>query len=114
MFWGDAVICATYLRNRSPYHVIEDKTPHEMCFGYLPSVRNIMVFVSTYYALIPKEQRNKLGARSRRFIFLGYSKTSRAYCLYDEVNKKFVVSKDVIFLETLIKMISLLKDNLIV
>ena len=25
MFWGDAVVCAKYLRNRIPYHVIEDK-----------------------------------------------------------------------------------------
>ena len=31
---------------------------------------------------------------------MGYSNTFKAYCLYDEVNKKFVVSRDVIFLET--------------
>ena len=30
---------------------------------------------------------------------MGYSNTSKAYHLYDEVNKKFVVSRDVIFLE---------------
>ena len=55
---------------------------------------------STCYALIPKVHRNKFGARSRKCIFLGYSNTSKAYCLYDEVNKKFVVSRDVIFLES--------------
>ena len=44
--------------------------------------------------------RNKLGAISRKCIFLGYSNTSKAYCLYDEFNKKFVVSRDVIFLES--------------
>ena len=31
---------------------------------------------------------------------MGYSKTSKAYRLYDEVNKKFFVSRDVIFLES--------------
>ena len=71
MFWVDAVICAAYLRNRSPFHAIEDKTPHEMWFGHLPSIRHLKVFGSTHYALIPKEQRNKLGDRSRRCIFLG-------------------------------------------
>ena len=70
MFWGDTVVCATYLRNKSPSHAIEDKTPHEMWFGHLHPVRYLRVFGSTCYALIPKEQRNKLGARSRRCIFL--------------------------------------------
>ena len=37
--------------------------------------------------------------RSRKCIFLGYSTTFKAYCLYDEENKKFIISKDVIFLE---------------
>ena len=50
--------------------------------------------------MIPKEQRNKLGAQSRKCIFLGYEEYSKAYRLYDEVNKKFVISRDVIFLET--------------
>ena len=71
MFWGDAVKCAAYLRNRSPSNALDKKTPHEMWFGHLPSVRHLRVFGSTCYALIPKEQRNKLGARSRRCIFLG-------------------------------------------
>jgi hypothetical protein len=30
---------------------------------------------------------------------LGYSNTTKAYCLYDEVNKKLILSRDVIFLE---------------
>ena len=37
MFWCDAVVCETYLRNRIPSHAIEDKTSHEMWFGHLPS-----------------------------------------------------------------------------
>ena len=103
MFWCDAVVCATYLRNRIPSHAIEYKTPHEIWFSPLPLIRNLRVFGSTCYALIPKEKRNKLGARSRKCIFLGYSDTSKAYRLYDEINKKFVISKEIyyfIFLET--------------
>ena len=98
--WGDVVVCVSYLRNRIPSHAIEDKTPHEMWFGHLPSIKHLRFFGSTCYALIPKEQRNKLGARSRKCIFLGYSDTSKAYRLYDEVKKKFVDSRDVVFLET--------------
>lgn len=29
-----------------------------------------------------------------------YSNTSKAYCLFDEVNKKFILCRDVIFLES--------------
>ena len=86
--------------NRSPSNALDNKTPHEMWFGHLPSVKHLRFFGSTYYALIPKEQRNKLGARRKKCIFLGYKENSKAYRLYDEVNKKFVISRDVIFLET--------------
>jgi hypothetical protein len=71
-----------------------------MLYGYIPSMRHHRLFGSTFYALIPKEQGNKLGARSQKCIFLGYSNTTKAYCLYDEVNKKFILSKDVIFLQS--------------
>eukprot|EP00253_Pinus_taeda_P020695 PITA_20695 len=71
-----------------------------MWYGHIPLVKHLMVFGSTCYALIPKVHRNKLGARSRKCIFLEYSNTSKAYRLYDKVNKKFVVYRDAIFLES--------------
>jgi hypothetical protein len=40
-----------------------------------------------------------LGAQSRKCIFLMYSNTFKSYQLYNEENKKFVVSRDVFFLE---------------
>ena len=78
MFWGDALVCVAYLRNIITSQALEDKTPHEMWFGHLPSVRHLWVFGSPCYALIPKEQRNKLGARSIRCVFLGYAYTFKA------------------------------------
>ena len=58
-------------------------------------------FVPFFYALIPNEKINKLGARNNhKCIFLAYSNTTKVYCFYDEVIKKFVISKYVIFLES--------------
>jgi hypothetical protein len=88
------------VRNKSPSHALEKKTPCDMWFGHIPSMRHLRVFGSICYTLIPKEQRNKLGARSRKCIFWGYSNTTKAYHLYDKINKKFILSKDVIFLES--------------
>ena len=90
-FWADVVLCVVYIKNRRPYHATKNKTPYEMWYGHIPSVRHLRVFGSTCYALILKEQRNKLGARSHKCIFLGYSNTSKAYCLYCEENKKFII-----------------------
>ena len=70
-----------------------------MWHDHLPVVKHFRIFGSTCYALIHEKQRHKLGARSRKCIFLGYSNTSKACRLYDEDNKKFIVSRDVIFLE---------------
>ena len=100
MFWADVVLCVIYVKNRFPSSAIRNKTPYEMWYGHIPSVNHLRVFGSTCYALIPKLHRNKLGARSGKCVFLGHSNTSKAYRLYDKVNKKFVVSIDVIFLES--------------
>jgi hypothetical protein len=100
MFWGDIVLCAVYLRNKIPSHYFGNNTPYEMLYDCITLVRHLRVFGSTCYALIPKEQRNKLGARSQRCIFLGCSNTTKAYHLYAEVNKRFILSRDVIFLES--------------
>ena len=91
MFSADAVLCEVYLINRSPTHALNNKTPYEMWHGHIPSVKHLKVFGSTYYSLILKEQRNKLRARSRKCIFLGYLNTSKDYHIYDEVNTKFIL-----------------------
>ena len=86
MFWREAIFCVVYIKNRCPSVALQNKTPYEMWHGHLPVVKHFRIFGSTCYALIPEQQRNKLGARSRKCIFWGYSNTSKAYRLYDEDN----------------------------
>ena len=76
-----------------------NKTSYKMQFDHVHLVHHLKVFGSTYYALVPKEQRNKLGARSQKYIFLGQSDTTKGYRLYHEVKQKFLFARDVIFLE---------------
>jgi hypothetical protein len=66
MFWADAVLCAVYVKNRCPSHALKNKTPYEMWYGHIPSVRHLRVFGSTCYALIPKDKEASLmqGVRS--------------------------------------------------
>ena len=99
IFWGEATLCTTYIRNQYPSSVINKKIPYKMWYNRLPLVKHFRVFSSQCYGLIPKQQRTKLSERSKKCIFVGYSMTSNAYLLYDEDTKKFILSRDVIFLE---------------
>jgi hypothetical protein len=100
MFWDDAFLCAVYVKKIYTFHALKNKTPYEIWYGHIPSMRHIRVFGSTCYALIPKEQRSNFDARSWKCIFFGYSNTTKGYHIYDETNKKFILSRDVIFLES--------------
>jgi hypothetical protein len=91
VFWADAVLFVVYVKNMFPSNALGNKTPYEMWYGNISSVRHLRVSGSTYHALIPREQRNKLDARIWKCIFLGYSNTTKAYHLYDEVNTEFIL-----------------------
>ncbi|OWY95693.1 Copia type Polyprotein, partial [Phytophthora megakarya] len=79
-YWGEAVMTATFLRNRCPTRAIShDKSPHEVWTGKKPLLANLKVFGCHAYVHVPKEKRSKLDARSMRCRFLGYSDHEKAY-----------------------------------
>lgn len=100
MFWDNAVLWEICLKNMSPSPSPRNKIPYGMQYGCIPLVRHLKVFGSTYYALIRKKKRNKLGARSHKGNSLGYSNTTKAYQHYDQINKKSIHSRDVGFIES--------------
>lgn len=93
------MVYADYIHNCFPSFVINNKYPYQIWYNRLPVVQHFRVFSSLCYAFIPKHQCNKLGAKSCKCIFFGYSATSKYYKLYDEENNKFIISRDVIFLD---------------
>jgi hypothetical protein len=99
MFWDDAVLCAVYVKNRCPSHALKNKTPYEMWYGHIPLVRHLRVFGSTCYALIPKEKRSKLDARSRSASSWGTQIPPRGIIFMMRQTRNFL-SRDVIFLES--------------
>ena len=46
---------------------------------------------------MPEQERTKLDDRSEKLVFIGYDGKSKGYKLYDPVNRKIVVSRDVMF-----------------
>ena len=98
-FWAEAVNTSVYLRNRSPTTALDGITPYECLFNQKPDVANLRVFGCVSYVHVPDNQRTKLDAKSRKVIFVGYRDNTKGYKLYDPVCRKFVRSRDVIFVE---------------
>ena len=99
-FWAEALATAVYLRNQCPTKSVEGKTPYEEIYGEKPKVGHLRVFGCAGYALIPKDERQKLDAKARKCIFLGYSHNRKGYRLYDQNIRKVIHSRDVRFDES--------------
>ncbi|KAG6590646.1 Retrovirus-related Pol polyprotein from transposon TNT 1-94 [Phytophthora cinnamomi] len=98
-YWGEAVVTATFLRNRCPTRAIShDKSPHQVWTGKKPLLANLKVFGCHAYVLVPKAKRSKFDARSVRCRFLGYSGT-KAYRFEEIESGRVLVSRDAQFME---------------
>jgi hypothetical protein len=72
-YWADAVVCAAYILNRFPTKVLDGTTPMEALLETPPDISNLRVFGCKVQALVPKEHRKKLDAKTRNGIFVGYA-----------------------------------------
>ena len=101
MQWAEAISTAVYLRNRMPTRAIkENTTPYELWCGRKPNVRHLLVFGCMAYAHIPDSERQKLDKKVKKLRFVGYSRTSKGYRLFDETKQKVIIRRDVKFNES--------------
>ena len=56
---------------------------------------HLKAFESVAYTHIPDKKHVKLDDKSMKLIFVGYDSRSKTYKLYDPVNKKIHISRDV-------------------
>jgi len=75
-FWGEAVLIASYLRNRTPIGP-NGKTLEEAYSGKRPYMGYLRVYGCVAYAHIPKETRLKLDDVAIKTCLIGYMPTSR-------------------------------------
>ena len=98
-FWADAVQWANHVLNRSPTTILRDMTPEEAWSGSKPSVEHFRVFGSIGFVHIPDVKRTKLDDNSVKCVMIGYNSESKAFKMFDPLEKKAHVSRDVIFEE---------------
>lgn len=109
-FWGQAVLTAAYLINRSPTNALKMKqTPFERWESRKPNVSNIRIFGCKVFVHVPDELRSKLDPKAWSGIFLGYS--HNGYRVWNPVKEVIVVARDVDFVENEVS--SIMKDQTI-
>ncbi|KAL8093109.1 hypothetical protein AgCh_035123 [Apium graveolens] len=97
--WGEAVRHSVYILNRLPTRAITGKTPYEAWTGEKPNIDHIRVFGCTTHMKIPSVYTKKLDDRSKSVVYLGKEPGTKAHRLYDPMNRKLHVSRDVTFEE---------------
>lgn len=101
--WAELAATAAYLRNRLPTRAnVGQVSPYELWHGRKPSVEHLRIIWSDAYAHVPKSKRSKLAPRAKRLKLIGYHDEKKAYKLWDPVAENIVISRDVVFDESVV------------
>ncbi|EZA58507.1 Eukaryotic translation initiation factor 3 subunit A [Ooceraea biroi] len=99
-YWGEAVMTAIYVKNRSPTVAVPRATPEELWSGYKTDVSDLSIFGYRVFVHTPKELRKKLDPKSKEYIMVGYCDHTKGYRLADPLQPgKVIKARDVTFLE---------------
>lgn len=98
-FWGECVLTAVHLINRTPTVANKGVTPYEMLYGKSPSYEHLRVFGCLYYMKTATKPNDKFAARATRCIFVGYPWGQKGWRVYNPSTREFSVSRDVKFYE---------------
>ena len=100
-YWAEAVSTTVYLRNVTPTSALAEGSPYEALKGVKPDLAHLRVWGCVAYARTPKEIRRKLDMNAKRYVFIGYTQTTKQYRLYDPDKGRVLISRDVEFSEQL-------------
>nr|GEV42110.1 hypothetical protein [Tanacetum cinerariifolium] len=95
--WAEAIATACFTQNRSIIHKHFDKTPYELINKRKPNIKFFRVFGCKCYLLNDFEDVGKLKAKGDIRVFVGYSKESAAFRIYNKQTRKIHESVNVNF-----------------
>ncbi|KAI1002209.1 hypothetical protein K3495_g5995 [Podosphaera aphanis] len=91
--WGEAVLHAAWIRNRSPSVALNNKTPIEIMTQKEPDFINNRVFGETVFVLEEISQ-SKIGPRARKVTFLGFEDGPKAIRYHEPITKVIRLSRN--------------------
>ncbi|WVZ70815.1 hypothetical protein U9M48_019452 [Paspalum notatum var. saurae] len=99
-FWGEAVTTAVYILKRASTKALDGQTPFEVWHGRKPNISHLRTFRCVGYVKVTKLGLSKLEDRSKPMVLLGYEAGSKGYRMYDLVERRVVISRDIVFNES--------------
>lgn len=98
--WGEAIRHSIYILNRVPTRALTNMTPYEARYGRKPNLGYVRIFGCLAYMKTQGRSVQKLEDRSKKVVNLGKEPGTKGYRLYDPVDKRVWISRDVTFDET--------------
>nr|GEY22006.1 retrovirus-related Pol polyprotein from transposon TNT 1-94 [Tanacetum cinerariifolium] len=95
--WAVAIATACFTQNHSIIHKRFDKTPYELINKRKPNIKFFHVFGCRCYLLNDYKDVGKLKAKGNIRVFVGYSKESAAFRIYNKRTRKIHESVNVNF-----------------
>ncbi|KAL0431167.1 UNVERIFIED_CONTAM: Retrovirus-related Pol polyprotein from transposon RE1 [Sesamum radiatum] len=99
-FWGDSILTATHIINKLPTPTLNWKSPFEILYDSPPTYDNLKMFGCLCFASNIYPHKSKFDQRAFKRVFLGYVPDHKGYKLYDIQRDKVLISRDVIFHES--------------
>ena len=96
-FWAKAVNTACYTCNRVFFRPGTTQTAYELWKGRTPKVSHFRIFGCICYVLNDRDHLGKFDKRSDEALFLGYSRNSRAYRVFNKRTRTVLESVNVKF-----------------
>ncbi|KAK4392694.1 Copia protein [Sesamum angolense] len=90
-FWGDAILMATYLINKTPTKILNWQTPFQKLYGRLPQYGHLRTFGSLYYATDITPHKSKFHSRALKCILIRHAMHQKAYKLFDFDHQSVIV-----------------------
>ena len=97
-FWGECILTAGHLINRTPSKLLGGKTPFEVLYGKSPSMDHIRIFGCLCFAT-NLHLKDKFDSQSWKCVLVGYPFGKKGWSLYDLETSDYFDSRDVKFFE---------------
>ncbi|XP_010451547.1 PREDICTED: uncharacterized protein LOC104733681 [Camelina sativa] len=98
-FWGEVVLTAAYLINRTPSTLHSGRSPYEILHDCKPAYDQLRVFGSACYVHRTTRDKDKVCQHSRKCVFVGYPVGKKGWKAFDIERNEFLVFRDVAFQE---------------
>lgn len=90
-FWGEAILTAAYLINRTPSKLHKSLSPYDIFHEQKPDYGQLKVFGSACYVHKTSRSKDKFDSRSRLCVFLGYSLGKKRWKVFDLEYEEMII-----------------------